>query len=173
MLFGGNENDQGNTKRVVGTYGYMSPEYAMEGLFSEKSDVFSFGVLLLEIVAGKKNTSFYNPEMYLTLLGFAWKLWIEDNIKSLIDPEIYDASFHLEMLRCIHIGLLCVQELAKDRPSMGIVYSMLNSEIVNLPSPTQPAFTKRQCIVSAESSQQSDPIYSKCNTVTLTEMQGR
>ncbi|KAK8368350.1 hypothetical protein V6Z11_A01G035100 [Gossypium hirsutum] len=60
-IFGANEN-QGNTKRIVGTYGYMSPEYAMQGQFSEKSDVFSFGVLLLEIVSGKKHTSFYNNE---------------------------------------------------------------------------------------------------------------
>ena len=47
----------------------MSPEYAMEGLFSEKSDVFSFGVLLLEIISGRKNTSFYNHQA-LTLLGY-------------------------------------------------------------------------------------------------------
>ncbi|XP_028797878.1 G-type lectin S-receptor-like serine/threonine-protein kinase At1g11300 [Neltuma alba] len=172
-IFKGDENDQGNTRRVIGTYGYMSPEYAMQGLFSEKSDVFSFGVLLLEIVAGKKNTSFYHEEMPLSLLGFAWKLRVEDNIKSLIDRDIYDPSFHVEILRCIHIGLLCVQEAAKDRPNMSTVYSMLNSEIVNLPSPTQPAFTKSQYTVSAESSQQSDPTYSICNTVTITEVQGR
>ncbi|XP_059631177.1 probable receptor-like protein kinase At1g11050 isoform X2 [Cornus florida] len=56
-IFGQNENEA-NTNRVVGTYGYMSPEYAMNGIFSVKSDVYSFGVLLLEIVSGKKNTSF-------------------------------------------------------------------------------------------------------------------
>ncbi|KAM4113291.1 hypothetical protein ACJW30_05G209300 [Castanea mollissima] len=56
-IFRGNE-DQANTRRVVGTYGYMSPEYAIEGRFSEKSDVFSFGVLLLEIVSGKETLAF-------------------------------------------------------------------------------------------------------------------
>ena len=50
--------------------GYMSPEYAMEGRFSEKSDVFSFGVLLLEILSGRRNTSFYHDEQSLSLLGF-------------------------------------------------------------------------------------------------------
>jgi len=50
--------------------GYMSPEYAMQGLVSEKSDVFSFGVLLLEIVSGRRNSSFYDEEHSLTLLGF-------------------------------------------------------------------------------------------------------
>ncbi|XP_062160839.1 G-type lectin S-receptor-like serine/threonine-protein kinase At1g11330 isoform X2 [Alnus glutinosa] len=68
-IFGSNE-DQANTKRVVGTYGYMSPEYAMEGRFSEKSDVFSFGVLLLEIVSGRRNSSFYDDEQAMNILGF-------------------------------------------------------------------------------------------------------
>ena len=49
--------------------GYMSPEYAMRGMFSEKSDVFSFGVLLLEIVSGRRNTSFCNEEQYSGLAG--------------------------------------------------------------------------------------------------------
>ncbi|KAL3576884.1 hypothetical protein D5086_022167, partial [Populus alba] len=66
----GNHEDQANTRRVVGTYGYMSPEYAMEGRFSEKSDVFSFGVLLLEIISGRKNSSFYGNEDDLSLLGY-------------------------------------------------------------------------------------------------------
>ncbi|OMO60008.1 hypothetical protein CCACVL1_24467 [Corchorus capsularis] len=67
----GNEN-QANTERdrVVGTYGYMSPEYAMQGQFSEKSHVFSFGVLLLEIVSGRKNTSFYDNQHCCSLLGY-------------------------------------------------------------------------------------------------------
>ena len=50
--------------------GYMSPEYAMEGRFSEKSDVFSFGVLLLEILSGRRNSSFYRDEESISLLGF-------------------------------------------------------------------------------------------------------
>nr|POE70386.1 receptor-like serine/threonine-protein kinase sd1-7 [Quercus suber] len=61
---------EANTNRVVGTYDYMSPEYAMEGIFSEKSDVFSFGVLMLEIVSGRKNNSFYNVNGQLNLVGY-------------------------------------------------------------------------------------------------------
>ncbi|KAK3143625.1 hypothetical protein QOZ80_4AG0302730 [Eleusine coracana subsp. coracana] len=72
-IFGGNEQ-QANTTRVVGTYGYMSPEYAMEGSFSVKSDTYSFGVLLLEIVSGLKISS---PNLIMdfpNLIAFAWSL---------------------------------------------------------------------------------------------------
>ncbi|KAL1165630.1 hypothetical protein V6Z11_A06G140600 [Gossypium hirsutum] len=60
-IFCGDQNEA-NTNRVVGTYGYVAPEYAMEGLFSVKSDVFSFGVILLEIISGKKNNGFHLSE---------------------------------------------------------------------------------------------------------------
>ncbi|KAH9803140.1 Receptor-like serine/threonine-protein kinase SD1-8 [Citrus sinensis] len=74
--FGGDETE-GNTKRVIGTYGYMAPEYASDGQFSVKSDVFSFGILLLEIISGKKNRGFYHSDNKLNLIGHAWKLWNE------------------------------------------------------------------------------------------------
>ncbi|KAF6160712.1 hypothetical protein GIB67_026336 [Kingdonia uniflora] len=86
-------------------FGYMSPEYAMDGRFSEKSDVFSFGILLLEIVSGKRNTSFSHHEQHLSLLGYAWKLWNEDNLSALIDPGLSEPCFEEEILRCIHIGV--------------------------------------------------------------------
>ncbi|KAL0012597.1 hypothetical protein SO802_007705 [Lithocarpus litseifolius] len=170
-IFGNNE-DQANTNRVVGTYGYMSPEYAMEGRFSEKSDVFSFGVLLLEILSGRRNSSFYHDEQSMSLLGFAWKLWNADNIIALIDPMIYEPCFEMEMLRCIHVGLLCVQEFAKDRPIVSVVISMLKSEIVDLPRPKQPAFTERQIVSNTDSSIGGKRNFS-VNEVTVTMVQGR
>ncbi|KAK7312925.1 hypothetical protein VNO77_37180 [Canavalia gladiata] len=66
--FGGNQTE-GNTNRVVGTYGYMAPEYAADGLFSVKSDVFSFGILVLEVICGKKNRGFYHADDSLNLIG--------------------------------------------------------------------------------------------------------
>ncbi|GAU36630.1 hypothetical protein TSUD_387820 [Trifolium subterraneum] len=158
-IFGGTENE-GNTRRIMGTYGYMSPEYAMEGLFSEKSDVFSFGVLLLEIISGRKNTSFYNNEQALSLLGYAWKLWNEEEVVSLIDPQICNPEYLDDILRCIHIGLLCVQEIAKERPTMATVVSMLNSEIVKFPRPFQPGFIQRQIEHRGEPSVNSFPVTS-------------
>ncbi|GLT83107.1 hypothetical protein SLE2022_014160 [Rubroshorea leprosula] len=167
-IFGDNEY-QANTRRVVGTYGYMPPEYAMEGLFSEKSDVFSYGVLLLEIVSGRRNSSFYNDE-HLSLVGYAWKLWNEGNILALVDNLVCYPSHHEQVLRCIHVGLLCVQEFAKDRPNMSTVISMLNSEIVDLPLPKQPAFTLRQN--NASPAQHDQQRYS-VNNVTLSKIEAR
>uniref|UniRef100_A0A6N2KTI3 Receptor-like serine/threonine-protein kinase n=1 Tax=Salix viminalis TaxID=40686 RepID=A0A6N2KTI3_SALVM len=137
-IFGGNET-QGNTKRIVGTYGYMSPEYAMEGLFSIKSDVFSFGVLVLEIVSGRKNTSFYHSDS-LNLLGHAWKLWRSNKASDMMDPTLGDPPSTSMLLRYINIGLLCVQESPADRPTMSDVISMIVNEHVALPEPKQPAF---------------------------------
>ncbi|WRX29277.1 S-locus glycoprotein domain - like 10 [Theobroma cacao] len=171
-IFGGNEN-HANTKRVMGTYGYMSPEYAMQGQFSEKSDVFSFGVLLLEIVSGRKNTSFYDNQHSFSLLGYAWKLWKEDNIFGLVEMGVSDPSYdEKQILRCIHVGFLCVQESAKDRPIMSRVVSMLNSEIVDLPTPTQPAFIGGQINEDAESFPNNEDRFS-LNDVTVTDVVGR
>ncbi|XP_012468603.2 G-type lectin S-receptor-like serine/threonine-protein kinase At1g11330 [Gossypium raimondii] len=169
-IFRVNEN-QANTKRIIGTYGYMSPEYAMQGQFSERSDVFSFGVLLLEIVSGRRNTSFYNNQYALSLLGYAWKLWNEGNIWGLVDKVILelesDSKNEREIKRCIHVGLLCVQEYAKDRPTMSTVVSILNSEISNLDTPKQPAFTETPLMTHDVENKVS------LNDVTLTNFDGR
>ncbi|OVA04108.1 Protein kinase domain [Macleaya cordata] len=172
-IFGGNEQ-QANTGRVVGTYGYMSPEYLMEGQFSEKSDVFSFGVLLLEIVSGKKNNSFHYQELSLSLLGYAWQLWNENKIESLIDPTLLcESVFEVEILRCIHVGLLCVQEFSKDRPTMSTILSMLTSEIATLPSPNQPAFIERRINLSESNSLQKSQESCSINNLTITNVEGR
>ncbi|KAG5020566.1 hypothetical protein JHK87_016421 [Glycine soja] len=141
-IFGDNEL-QANTNRIVGTYGYMSPEYAMEGLFSIKSDVFSFGVLLLEILSGKKNTGFYQTNSF-NLLGYAWDLWTNNSGMDLMDPALDDSdttssSMHT-VPRYVNIGLLCVQESPADRPTMSDVVSMIGNDTVALPSPKPPAF---------------------------------
>ncbi|KAK2969988.1 hypothetical protein RJ640_008328 [Escallonia rubra] len=138
-IFKQNETEA-TTRRVVGTYGYMSPEYAMEGNFSIKSDVFSFGVLLLEIVSGRKITSVYDLDRPVNLIGYAWELWREGNALKLQDPALGDSLVANQLLRTIHVGLLCVQESATDRPTMSEVISMLSHDTMPLPAPKQPAF---------------------------------
>ncbi|KAF8411270.1 hypothetical protein HHK36_003817 [Tetracentron sinense] len=137
-IFGGNQM-QANTNRVVGTYGYMSPEYAMNGVFSIKSDVFSFGVLLLEVISCKRNNGCYEKDQFLNLIGHAWGLWSVDKALDIVDSSMAGSYPAHEVLRCIHVGLLCVQESAADRPPMSTVVFMLGNE-TTLPPPKQPAF---------------------------------
>ncbi|GMY33292.1 G-type lectin S-receptor-like serine/threonine-protein kinase At1g67520 isoform X1 [Fagus crenata] len=152
-IFQQNESEA-NTKRVVGTYGYMSPEYAMEGVFSIKSDVYSFGVLMLEIVSGRKSNSFYHTDHLFNLVGYAWELWNEDVALELIDPALDDSSIKDEMLRCIHVGLLCVEDSAIDRPTMSDVIAMLTNDNLSLPPPKKPAFSfARQAHLSDKESE--------------------
>ncbi|KAI6704881.1 hypothetical protein NL676_007843 [Syzygium grande] len=100
------------TKRVVGTYGYMSPEYAIDGIFSTKSDVFSFGVLVLEIISSRRNREFHHQDHNFNLLGHAWKLWLQGKAIELIDKQMED-SFPI---------------------------SEVISESASLPQPNQPGF---------------------------------
>ncbi|OAY81988.1 Cysteine-rich receptor-like protein kinase 10 [Ananas comosus] len=138
-LFGGDQT-QAVTNRVVGTFGYMAPEYAMHGHFSIKSDVFSFGVLILEIITSRKNTATLESEHAEDLLTYIWERWINGTILEIVDPSMGRNYSRNEALRCIHIGLLCVQENPADRPNMSTVVVMLSSETVSLQAPYKPAF---------------------------------
>ncbi|XP_043719674.1 G-type lectin S-receptor-like serine/threonine-protein kinase At4g03230 [Telopea speciosissima] len=165
-IFGGNQSAE-NTNRVVGTYGYMSPEYALDGIFSAKSDVFSFGIVLLEIISGKKTAGFQS-EHSLSLLGYAWELWKKDKVLDFMDKSLLCESYNeFEVSKCFHIGLLCVQEDADDRPTMSNVVSMLGSETATLPTPKEPAFIAKKYCPSSR-----PEIYS-INELTITEEQGR
>ncbi|XP_030923054.1 cysteine-rich receptor-like protein kinase 26 [Quercus lobata] len=130
---------QDKTSRRVGTYGYMAPEYISHGHYSVKSDVFSFGILVLEIVSGRKKSWLCNTDDVELLLSYAWTNWREGTASNLIDQTLGDGS-RSEITRCIHIGLLCVQENVAYRPTMSLVVQMLNSDSSSLPTPARPAF---------------------------------
>ncbi|XP_047066437.1 G-type lectin S-receptor-like serine/threonine-protein kinase B120 [Lolium rigidum] len=174
-IFGGDQNQE-NTNRVVGTLGYMSPEYAMEGLFSVRSDMYSFGILILEIITGQKNSSFHHMEGSLNIVGYAWQMWNADKGEQLIDPSIRassSASASREALRCIHMALLCVQDHAGDRPDIPYVVLALGSDSSLLPMPRPPTFTL-QCTSSDRDTfrERGDESYS-ASDLTVTMLQGR
>ncbi|KAI6704878.1 hypothetical protein NL676_007840 [Syzygium grande] len=165
----GEDQIQANTNKVVGTYGYMSPEYAMQGLYSIKSDVFSFGVILLEIVSGKRNTDFNNDTSYLNLIAQVWSLWKEGKSLDIVDLLMAQPSNSSQVSRSIQIGLLCVQECAADRPSMMDIVLMLGNEAA-LASPNRPAF-----ILNGSGNTLDLPLIAAASTtkVTITELDGR
>ncbi|KAG2688172.1 hypothetical protein I3760_09G082600 [Carya illinoinensis] len=143
-IFAGTEGEA-NTAKIAGTFGYMAPEYAMQGTYSIKSDVFSFGVLLIEIITGRRNVGFHRTKRAPSLVAFAWTLWNEGNhVLELMDPMLKEESCSPdEFLRYLHIGLLCVQEDANERPTMSSVVVMLKSDstTTSLCQPQQPAFS--------------------------------
>ncbi|KAJ0265813.1 G-type lectin S-receptor-like serine/threonine-protein kinase [Hirschfeldia incana] len=119
--------------------GYMSPEYAWTGIFSEKSDIYAFGVLLLEIISGEKISRFNYAKEEKDLLEYVWESWCENGGIYLLDQDVADSCHPLEVGRCIQIGLLCVQHQPVDRPNTLELLSMLTTES-GLPSPEQPIF---------------------------------
>ncbi|RDX66711.1 G-type lectin S-receptor-like serine/threonine-protein kinase, partial [Mucuna pruriens] len=147
----GGDQVEGNTTRIVGTYGYMAPEYAIDGLFSTKSDVFSFGVLLLEIVSGKKNRTVTYEDKSYNLIGQSWRLWKEGIPEQLIDASLVDSCNISEVVRCIQVGLLCLQHHPDDRPNMTSVIIMLSSENV-LSQPKVPGFLIKNISIEGEQS---------------------
>lgn len=185
------------TSCVFSYSGYMSPEYALDGMFSIKSDVFSFGVVMLEIVSGKKNTGFYQSQKSISLLGYvsylfcyyiqrirfviyslylkmyqAWSLWIENRPLELMDQMAIKSCNSSEVLKCIIVGLLCVQGDPDDRPTMTNAVLMLGGDIATLPTPKEPAFiSKRDYAISSSSSSQPDTRTK--NMLTFTEQEGR
>ncbi|KAJ0693188.1 putative protein kinase RLK-Pelle-DLSV family [Helianthus annuus] len=160
---------EASTTRVIGTYGYMAPEYALNGFFSVKSDVYSFGVIVLEIISGKRNTGYYQNQQAFSLVSYAWGLWKEKKPLDLLDSALAESCNSIEVLRCLIIGLLCVQEDPEDRPTMTNVLLMMGMDIESLPDPKEPAFVSK-------ARSHSSPSYvneSEINQLTVTQQEGR
>ncbi|MED6134163.1 hypothetical protein PIB30_034691 [Stylosanthes scabra] len=170
-MFGGDQTEA-MTKRVVGTYGYMSPEYAIDGQFSFKSDVFSFGVLLLEILSGKKNKGFLHPDHKLNLLGHAWKLWNEGKALEMMDGLLENEFPTNEAVRCIQVGLSCVQHHPEDRPTMSQVLVMLDSESAGLPQPGRPGLYSERFFSETDSTSLAR-LNTSSNHITVTLIEAR
>ncbi|KAK9092225.1 hypothetical protein Syun_027136 [Stephania yunnanensis] len=142
----------------------------MDGLFSIKSDVFSFGVLLLEIISGKKNSGFYHEDPAMNLIKHAWELWKDGRILELVDHSMTNSFPEQEVARFIQVGILCVQEKAKDRPTMSDVIFMLRNE-TPIPSLEQPAFVLTSNRYSAKASTSGSA--PSLNEMSITIVEGR
>lgn len=168
--------------------GYMSPEYAMDGKVSVKSDVYSFGVLLLEIISGERNEGHLLAYVSIRIIKQnainlsnytnsdkifqAWNLWLEGNSYKLLDGAIREPCPTSEILRCIQVGLLCVQECPDDRPEMDSIVLMLASENIILFEPKKPVVCTsvgplRNVVLNGMNESHS------VNHLTITSLEGR
>lgn len=132
-----------DTFKISGTYGYMAPEYAMNGYLSVKSDVFSFGVLMMEIVSGRKNLDDRLGPEKADLMSYTWTLFQEGKSLELVDPSLRSCNPD-EAAMCIQLALLCCQAAVSDRPTMSSVNLTLSSESFSLPHPGKPGIHGRR-----------------------------
>jgi len=164
--------------RVAGTVGYLSPEYAMRGHLTEKADVFSFGVVALELVSGRRNTDASLPEKMVYLLEWTWHLYEQGKPLELMDPDIESTCSKEEVLRVIEVALLCTQAVPTMRPSMSRVVAMLTSDTEGIPAATRPGYIKdfqynkdiegvKMATIPMQRSTDNSPIFSHSLTSTL------
>ncbi|XP_028080363.1 probable leucine-rich repeat receptor-like serine/threonine-protein kinase At3g14840 isoform X6 [Camellia sinensis] len=115
--------------RVAGTIGYMAPEYALWGYLSNKADVYSFGIVALEIAAGKDNMKFRTSDKYVCLLDWALVLQQKGRLMELVDPKLGPDFDKEEAIKMIKIALLCTNPSPAHRPAMSAIVSMLEGHL--------------------------------------------
>ncbi|CAN6340486.1 unnamed protein product [Urochloa humidicola] len=126
---------------LAGTFGYMAPEYIIHGQLTEKADIYSYGVLVLEIITGRKNhNSVASSAEGLSLMALIWKHYNAGTLMELLDPNLREQCSSEEALQVFHVGLLCAQASPNLRPPMWKVVEMLSGRAKVLPRPTQPPF---------------------------------
>ncbi|EEE66253.1 hypothetical protein OsJ_22437 [Oryza sativa Japonica Group] len=130
-----------HTRRVVGTSGFKAPEYASRGVYSVKTDVFSFGVLVLVIISGRKNSILYKQRDAIgDLVRDAWHMWRDGRLHELVDPSLGNVYELDQIIRCTQVALLCTQEDPTVRPTMPDVAAMLSSgSVILLDDPKKPS----------------------------------
>ncbi|CAN6363095.1 unnamed protein product [Urochloa humidicola] len=169
------------TSVIVGTLGYMAPEYVMNWSISPKVDIFSFGVLVLEIVTRRSNCSY--DHITVNLLTDVWEHWMRGTMPQML-PQSLDGYSRSQALRCTHVGLLCVQPDPDDRPDISSVVSMLTRDSMELQLPAQPAFFfGRESPSTSRSDGQRTYVYARSgfilnqgisvNGITITELEPR
>ncbi|OQU83985.1 hypothetical protein SORBI_3005G210200 [Sorghum bicolor] len=146
--------DEEFADRIVGSIGFTAPECQERRVFSVKSDVYGFGALLLEIISGHRCFSLASGESggdHGFLNKRAWKLWRAGGLIKFVDSPPGDESERMEVLRCIQIALLCVEENPANRPTMQEVVLMLRCHKFVLPTPQHPAYLRAAEMVRTHS----------------------
>ncbi|KAI3725045.1 hypothetical protein L1987_64818 [Smallanthus sonchifolius] len=161
-----NDHNWELSKAAAGN-GCVPPEYVKEGLYSRKYDVYSFGVLLLQIISGKKNYSVYGPHQNLNLLEYAYVLWKEGTAMEFMDPSLDDESSTYKLTRCMQVALLCVEEKWSHRPSMLEVSAMFRNEYQSLSRPRRPAFSTNKYDEEDENKTRGNVYSVDIETITL------
>nr|XP_015638564.1 probable LRR receptor-like serine/threonine-protein kinase At1g56130 isoform X2 [Oryza sativa Japonica Group] len=133
------ENQTHVSTRIAGTLGYLAPEYAMRGHLSEKADIFAFGVVMLETVAGRPNTDNSLEESKICLLEWAWGLYEKDQALGIVDPSLKEFGKD-EAFRAICVALVCTQGSPHQRPPMSKVVAMLTGDVDVAKVVTKPSY---------------------------------
>ncbi|VVA91832.1 unnamed protein product [Arabis nemorensis] len=143
----GSDKTQTNTG-IAGTLGYLAPEYLIKGQLTEKADVYSFGVLIIEIATGKKNNAFTQGTS--SVLYSVWEHYKSDTLDGSVDPRLKGKFTEEEALKVLGIGLLCVQSSVELRPSMSEIVFMLKNKDCEFDSPKQPPFLSASVLMPDE-----------------------
>ncbi|KAF8037045.1 hypothetical protein BT93_B0076 [Corymbia citriodora subsp. variegata] len=138
---------------IAGTLGYMAPEYLVRGQLTEKADVYAFGVLVLEILSGRKNSLYTQGSS--SVVQLVWKHYKSNNLAACIDPALQSEFPILEASNVIQISLLCTQASVELRPSMSGVVEMLHDKDHVVPQPKQPPFLNASVLYNKCSSRSS------------------
>ncbi|PNT70618.1 hypothetical protein BRADI_2g14530v3 [Brachypodium distachyon] len=124
------DGDMGVETRVIGTFGYLAPEYAQSGQITEKADVYSFGVVLVELVTGRKAVDINRPKGQQFLTEWARPLLEDHAIDELIDPRLEDRFCENEVYCMLHAANLCIRRDPHSRPRMSHVLRILEGDMV-------------------------------------------